>query len=44
MIKNDCGLTEEMETSMNQNFVQIEGLDLMCQGEKIYLQGVTLGN
>jgi len=29
---------------MKQNFVQIDGLDLVYQGEKIYLQGVTLGN
>ncbi len=29
---------------MNQNFIQVDGLDLVYQGKKIYLQGVTLGN
>jgi hypothetical protein len=29
---------------MKSNFVQIDGLDLVCGGEKLYLQGVTLGN
>jgi endoglucanase len=33
-----------MENAMNQNFVQIDGLDLMYQGEKVFMQGVTLGN